>query len=322
MRMGMRRVLAFAGMLALVAAFSAAAEAQVPTVDLENEDFPTNQLPGGWTATGMWAVDNTPMLISGHTPPYSLNYNDGLDYDNGSTNSGIATSPTYDISTLTSPMLEFWSWFATEAPTGMNRANNHDTRIVRIYSAGSPPTVRYEAQLVDVMAIGDGQPVLPTTITGTQMTWQRVGPIALDPAWGQIYVTFEFDTVDDLYNNDAGWAIDDFRIYYTDTSGGGGGGGGGSYTGPGYFNQDGVWVGFADGNEGPTPPLAPPGTGTPLEPGSYNADGVYVGVPGSTDVRTGESANGDDSPNDSTCGLMGLELLLPLGLLRLARRRR
>ena len=80
-------------------------------------------------------------------------------------------------------------------------------------------------------------------------------------------------------------------------------------------------MGFPEGDgpvsAGEFPPLGTTDSdGDPVEGGSYDANGVYVGATGSTSSGTEDGHESDD------CGLIGLEFLIPLGLLGLFRRRR
>jgi hypothetical protein len=164
-----------------------------------------------------------------------------------------------------------------------------------------------------------------------------------------VAVEFVFNTVDALNNTRQGWFVDDLAISAVDPGSGGGGGGGGGTVTDGYWDPvTGVWVGFPDAGVG-TPPGAAPGTGTPMEVGTYDANGVFVGSgtgvanPGApagtgtavevgfTDPATGiyvgspgtsSSSSGGEGDEGSSCGFVGLEFLLPLGLLSLLRRRR
>ncbi len=71
----------------------------------------------------------------------------------------------------------------------------------------------------------------------------------------------------------------------------------------------------------PPPGTEPPPTEEPPVTQGYNSSGVYVGFPVDTSGgSTGEGENGDDSINDSVCGLLGVETLLVLMLLGKRRR--
>ena len=73
----------------------------------------------GWTLTSsippvVWAVDATPATVVGaaswRSAPYSLNYNDGVNYVTGaSANQGTATSPWIDLS-MASGNVTFGFW--------------------------------------------------------------------------------------------------------------------------------------------------------------------------------------------------------------------
>ncbi len=78
----------------------------------------------------------------------------------------------------------------------------------------------------------------------------------------------------------------------------------------------------------PPPPTGTPGTESPPSPeeppvtSGTNSAGVFVGFPDSSGGGgSGEGENGDDSLNDSVCGLLGVEALILLGLAGLGRRR-
>jgi hypothetical protein len=150
----------------------------------------------------LWAVDATPAAVPGgaaHSAPSSLNYNDGVDYDNGASNSGSATSPWIDVSALTAPRLRFYCNFETETPFPLAR----DVRRVRISSDGFA-TDRLNEQL----SVNPGAATLGPCAAGA---WHE-HRAPLDPAWVAVQVRFEFDTVNNLLNTFSGWFVDDFEV--------------------------------------------------------------------------------------------------------------
>ena len=166
----------------------------------------------GWTLDAAnngvgWSNDGTPSGIGGgpaQTGANSLNYNNGTDYDSGAANSGFAASPQIDISGLTSPTLSFWCNYEDEAlePT-------FDQRWLEISNDGFG-TFQIQVQLLSTGASG-------LSDCGGMGQWHQ-HIVALDPSWGSLQVRFRFDSVDSLFNNFAGWFVDDF-----DVSGAGGG---------------------------------------------------------------------------------------------------
>lgn len=157
----------------------------------------------GWTLAGLWAVDATPEGFQGGAAkslPSSLNYNDGVDFDNGMKNSGSAKSPAIDISGTTNPQLKFWCNFQTEHWSNFN----FDKRFVKIYASGS------EIPILTLQVVG-GELKDAAAACSAMGTWHE-HTVQLDPKWGSISIEFFFDTVDSAYNNFAGWAVDDLRI--------------------------------------------------------------------------------------------------------------
>ncbi|KAA3596284.1 MAG: hypothetical protein DWQ06_15545 [Calditrichaeota bacterium] len=145
------------------------------------------------TGNVVWAADATPATVGATAIPFAgtacLNYNDGATYDDGSQNSGTATTiNAYDISTYLVPTITFQSLVETE--TGLN----WDQKWIEI-SNDNFATIAYAEQFDPA----------------TQQVWELVS-IPLDPTWGNIKIRFRFDTGDDFANNTAGWFIDDFEL--------------------------------------------------------------------------------------------------------------
>lgn len=90
--------------------------------DFESGTGNWNLVSTAGTGTVNWAVDATPSTAGSTAVPFAgtacLNYNDGVDYDDSSTNSGTATTVnSYDISTYLVPTLTFQSMSDTETGT-------------------------------------------------------------------------------------------------------------------------------------------------------------------------------------------------------------
>ncbi len=185
-----------------------------------NSDFDGTNGLFGWSISGngnsvAWAADGTPSSFPGGIAAggaKSLNFNNGATYDTGGTVQGSAITPTVD---LTGPaVLSFQCNYDLEAGAE-SVAYDWDERSVGIYSASVAYYVAEQEMGVD--AIG------PFGACASSGAW-HTHTIALDPAWGLIYVEFYFDTVDDFDNGHAGWAIDNVVIAANVPAGGTGNG--------------------------------------------------------------------------------------------------
>lgn len=182
----------------------------------------------GWTnssssATIVWKADGLPNPVGTTTPyvsgPNSLNYNNDVDYVEGTTSSGSATSPAYDISGLTSPTLTFQCCYQTESTDG---SSTWDARTFEISNDNFATTL-----VSDPMGLTNSGATVGACAAAS--TW-HVHTITLNPAWGTIRIRFSFDTVDGTLNAFAGLFVDDVRILAVGGGGGGGGTGAGNVT--------------------------------------------------------------------------------------------
>jgi len=168
---------------------------------LYSTDFPDDQ---GWTLTStappvMWAVDATPASVVGspswRSAPYSLNYNNGVNYSSGTTgNWGTATSPLIGlIAGSGTTTLRFWCSWSTEcclAPW--------DDRVLQI-SNDNFQTLLYAKSYFNSC--------------GPAGKW-HVHSVPLSPSWGAIQVRFYFRAADSFANQYEGWFIDDLEVLY------------------------------------------------------------------------------------------------------------
>ncbi len=170
------------------------------------ETFLTEGFPPGWAFVQMsptvrWKVDGTPASVPGgpvKSAPYSLNYNDGVDYnDGGPPNFGWAQTPIIELTGTDNPKLSFWCNYQTDT-TGVLT----DQRFVSVHDDVSG----YEwlsAQLSTVLGGCD------------QMgTWHE-HTLVLNEAWGPVVLRFRFDTIDSWNNQHGGWFVDDIEIRET-----------------------------------------------------------------------------------------------------------
>lgn len=172
----------------------------------------------GWTlgdsGTVKWGIDGTPATVgsggqsSAQSGTKSLNFNNGTNYDAGTgvAAKGTATSPTINLSGMTSPTLKFYCNFETEAET------NYDQRILKIESADGATTHGTWQFLPPSPASGTA---VGTAVTcGTSGTWHQ-HTINLSAEWGQIRLKFTFDSKDSFLNDYAGWFIDTMTVQGT-----------------------------------------------------------------------------------------------------------
>jgi hypothetical protein len=150
-----------------------------------------------------WAVDGTPASMPGnayHSAPYSLNYNNGTDYDTpGVSNSGTATSPSIGIAGLPGARLKFFCNYRTETP-----GTDHDFRWVRISNSG------FASLLVNEQLSTSPGSVLAGSCAAMGTWHEHVIP--LTGMAGPIQVQFFFDTGDAALNHFPGWFVDDLEI--------------------------------------------------------------------------------------------------------------
>lgn len=214
----MARIVSVA-LLVLVPGAANRAPAAAPPVPatLLSQDWDTGTL--GWTlsnsdtSTG-WAADGTPAAdpVIG-TPyvsaPYSLNYNNGLDYDvpdpanhgSGLPNSGTATSPVVDLAGTTNPVLTFRCNYFTETD---DTSWGTDERRLQI-SKDDFATTLFDELLGTVGAA-------PAIGACSSFGSWHTHTVSLHSAWGSIRVRFAFDTIDDFENVYAGWFVDDVEV--------------------------------------------------------------------------------------------------------------
>jgi len=187
-----------------------AVEAQGVPGSAYQSGFDTPSSTTGWTldtdTTGVaWAFDGSPTGAPGgpsSSPPNSLNYNNGLDYSFGATtNSGAATTPTISLSPFdpTQPITLVFSCNYETEDFGLT----YDQRWLDITNDGFA-TLLVSAQLATAGAtLIDACPSMGAWHTHS---------VTLDKSWGTIQVRFRFDTIDGIFNNFAGWFVDDFKV--------------------------------------------------------------------------------------------------------------
>ncbi len=163
----------------------------------ENFDNTGGALPSGWSVFNsstscVWAVDATPNPPGFHSPDYSLNYNNGVNYDCGN-NFGYATSPLIEVSGK-NYNITFWWNLLNECGFG---TCPWDELYVTVYDESDNFIVSYN-------------------LVATNSTWAYADMnLSNTTSADKIYIEFSFLTYDELANNYHGPFIDDLEVYIT-----------------------------------------------------------------------------------------------------------
>src|SRR5262245_58954072 len=147
--------------------------------------------------TGLWAVDNTPAVPSGAPASggTNLNYNDGGDYDNGSSNSGTARTATINLTCGCHAQMPFWRHCQTQTTGPPYRQWLPRT------STATSGAQRSHGEL----AGAGGAITCPAMSQWHQRVFNPMPAAALNIP---IIVEFYFNTVDSAINNYQGWFVD------------------------------------------------------------------------------------------------------------------
>lgn len=161
------------------------------------EDFDASGggLPAGWNVTGnstscTWDVDGLPKPPGYFTAPFSLNYNNGNNFDCG-TNFGFVTSPLIDVSGQSFDVCFMFS-LVNECVMGFC---GWDDLFVTIYDEFDNSLISYQLPATD----GDWY--------YADINEQNVGGVS------KIYIEFSFFTYDGIANGYEGPFIDDLQVY-------------------------------------------------------------------------------------------------------------
>ena len=163
-----------------------------------DENFDGGSLPIGWSATNTntsaWGVDASPNPPGYRSASYSLNYNNGTDYNDGAANSGVVTTAAIDNSLATSTTIQFYYQLQTENGT------TWDWVQINILRASDNAVLQTVG--------GDGTSI-PDASSWTQYT--IIGNAAVI-AESSIKLRFTFSADDGIANNYFGWFIDDLHV--------------------------------------------------------------------------------------------------------------
>jgi hypothetical protein len=163
------------------------------------ENFDGGALPTGWSvnnssATVGWNVDASPNPPGYYSSAYSLNYNDGTDYDDGNGNNGTVTTAAIDNSNANSTTISFYYQLETEGDA------DWDWVEIEVLRASDNAVLQ---------TIGGSGTSIPDVNTWTQYT---INGNAAVVAESSIKLRFTFTAVDNYYNTYFGWFIDDLKV--------------------------------------------------------------------------------------------------------------
>lgn len=166
----------------------------------ENFDNTGGNLPAGWSATNsstscVWAVDATPNPPGFHSPNYSLNYNNGVDYNCGNS-FGYITTPLIDVS-KNQYNITFWWNLLNECGFG---TCPWDELYVTVYD-------EFDNFIVSFNLVATNSSWAYADMTRTN--FEQVD---------KIYIEFAFMTYDDIANDYHGPFIDDLEVYISSAS--------------------------------------------------------------------------------------------------------
>ncbi len=151
----------------------------------------------GWTFSPLvsntgWAIDDKPSTPKAYSDLCSLNFNNGKDFNAGSSVKGNATSPAVALPANASvTVVEFWSY------NGVETSNSYDQRYVEVATDADFKTIIATSKLDN---------------TKSTNTWAKVTLGAKAGGAKSLWLRFRFDTVDSVNNSTAGWFVDDVLI--------------------------------------------------------------------------------------------------------------
>jgi hypothetical protein len=172
--------------------------------------------PGVGTPPVAWAADATPVAPAAPgSPPNSLNFNDGVDFSNGVTVSGSATSPVVNLAGATTATLTFVCMYQTETTSATSTFDQRRVQMSTDNFAGTPP--------VNTQLGATGTSPCPA-----MLSWHTHSfPVPTALLAANFRIRFFFNSGDSIANTGQGWFVDNVLLSATGISAPGGGGGSG-----------------------------------------------------------------------------------------------
>jgi hypothetical protein len=169
-------------------------------VTVLNETFEGGSMPTGWSVanssqTVIWSVDASPNPPGYYSASYSLNYNNGTDFDDGNYNNGSVTTSAIDNSESTATSISFYYQLETED------YSSFDWVMIEILDASDNSIIQTEG--------GDGVSIPEASTTWTLYTITGNATVIATPS---IKLRFTFSTDDSQDNAFFGWFIDDLKV--------------------------------------------------------------------------------------------------------------
>ncbi|NOX45772.1 MAG: PKD domain-containing protein [Chlorobi bacterium] len=162
------------------------------------ENFDGGALPSGWTTTNTntstWAVDASPNPPGFYSASFSLNYNNGTDYDDGAATSGTVTTSAIDNSNANSTTISFYYQLETEG------AVTYDWVQIEVLRASDNAVLQTIG--------GDGTSIADAA----SWTYYSITGNAAVIAESSIKLKFTFSADDGIANTYFGWFIDDLKV--------------------------------------------------------------------------------------------------------------
>ena len=164
-----------------------------------SDSFPCGD-NGDWTFSASsgknvaWKIDGLPTPLSGgasawKSPSCSLNFNNDVNFESGTTSVGSATSAAFTVPASAAAELDFWSYFDSEQ--------------------GS-----YDQKFVEVLDAATGA-ILSSTKQGSAgaTKWALIKiPLGAGVQGKKVRLRFRFDSKDYIANSGTGWFVDDVVV--------------------------------------------------------------------------------------------------------------